>query len=127
MKVLNDSGALLYHSDTPIFKRSLVESVGIVTAFCILLPLDFPKRGVERILDKTDFYYTAKHGSWRNITKIEISMMGRECPARRIGEAEKLIREMKHWSDDRNGAKKKIDWTFTKLDADKKLSEHYVA
>jgi hypothetical protein len=61
------------------------------------------------------------------MAEIEINMMDRECLARRIGEAEKLISEINHWKENRNEAKKKINWTFTKQDADKKLSKHYVA
>jgi hypothetical protein len=87
----------------------------------------FPKEEAERILGKIEFYYTPKHGSWLNMAEIEINMMDRECLARRIGEAEKLISEINHWKENRNKAKKKIYWKFTKQDADKKLSKHYVA
>ncbi len=87
----------------------------------------FSKEEAERILDRIDLYYTPKHGSWLNMAEIEINMMDRECLARRIGEAEKLISEINHWTENRNGAKKKIHWTFTKQDADEKLAKHYVA
>ena len=86
----------------------------------------FSKEEADRILGKIDFHYTPKHGSWLNMAEIEINMMDRECLARRIGEAEKLISEINHWTENRNEAKKKIYWTFTKQDADKKLSKHYV-
>ncbi|TVZ27087.1 DDE superfamily endonuclease [Gillisia sp. Hel_I_86] len=87
----------------------------------------FSKGGAERILGKIDFYYTPKHGSWLNMAEIEINMMDRECLARRIGEAEKLINEISSWTENRNAAKKKIHWKFTKQDADEKLAKHYVA
>jgi len=87
----------------------------------------FSKQEADRILDRIDFYYTPKHGSWLNMAEIEINMMDRECLARRIGEAEKLESEIKCWSRKRNEAKTKIQWSFTRQNADHKLSKHYVA
>jgi hypothetical protein len=87
----------------------------------------FSEQEADRILDKIEFYYTPKHGSWLNMAEIEINMMDRECLARRIGEAKKLESEINCWAKKRNEAKKKIQWTFTKQDAYHKLSKHYVA
>jgi DDE superfamily endonuclease len=87
----------------------------------------FSQKQADRILKKIDFYYTPKHGSWMNMAEIEINMMDRECLARRIGDASVLEREIACWSKERNKAKKKILWSFTRKDADKKLSKHYVA
>jgi hypothetical protein len=86
-----------------------------------------PKKQANRILRKIDFYYTPKHGSWLNMAEIEINMMDRECLARRIGDASVLEREIAYWSQQRNKEKKKIQWSFTKKDADKRLSKYYVA
>jgi hypothetical protein len=33
----------------------------------------FPPREARRILDKLEFYYTPKHGSWLNMAEIELS------------------------------------------------------
>jgi DDE superfamily endonuclease len=85
------------------------------------------KNQADRILRKIDFYYTPKHGSWLNMAEIEINMMDRECLARRIGDATELEREIACWAQQRNKAKKKIQWSFTRKDADKKLSKYYVA
>lgn len=87
----------------------------------------FTKKEARRILSKIEFYYTPKHGSWLNMAEIEINRMDRECLARRIGQAEVLESELIHWSQERNSAKKKIKWSFTRQDADRKLSKHYVA
>lgn len=87
----------------------------------------FSKKQADRILRKIDFYYTPKHGSWLNMAEIEINMMDRECLARRIGDAPILEREITYWSQQRNKEKKKIQWSFTRKDADKKLSKYYVA
>jgi hypothetical protein len=87
----------------------------------------FSKREAKRILKKIEFCYTPKHGSWLNMAEIEINMMDRECLSRRIGQADVLESEINHWSKERNRIKKKIKWSFTKQDADRKLSKHYVA
>lgn len=87
----------------------------------------FTKKQSEKILRKIEFYYTPKHGSWLNMAEIEINIMDRECLARRIGHEDLLKSEINHWIDQRNEAKKKIRWSFTKKDADRRLSKHYVA
>lgn len=87
----------------------------------------FTKREAKKILSKIEFNYTPKHGSWLNMAEIEINMMDRECLARRIGKGDELKNEIAHWSQQRNKAKKRINWSFTKKDADKKLSKYYVA
>lgn len=87
----------------------------------------FTKRISKRILSKIELYYTPKHGSWLNMAEIEINVMDRECLARRIGQEALLKTEISQWSLQRNKEKKKIYWSFTKEDADRKLSKYYVA
>jgi len=87
----------------------------------------FTKTESKKILKRIEFYYTPKHGSWLNMAEIEINIMDRECLARRIGQEDTLKNEIAHWVQKRNKAKKKINWSFTKKDADRKLSKHYVA
>ena len=38
----------------------------------------FNPKEARRILDKLDFHYTPKHGSWLNMAEIEFSILGRE-------------------------------------------------
>jgi hypothetical protein len=87
----------------------------------------FSEQEAEKILDRITFYYTPKHGSWLNMAEIEINVMDKECLDRRIGEEEELKNQLKQWTKQRNKAMKKINWTFTKKEADDKLSKHYVA
>jgi len=87
----------------------------------------FSKKEAKKILEKISFIYTPKHGSWLNMAEIEINIMERQCLNRKIGNVEYLKNELKAWTDKRNKAMKKIKWTFTKQDADKKLSKYYVA
>ena len=87
----------------------------------------FPKGEADRLLKKVEFYYTPKHGSWLNMAEIEINMMDRECLNRRIGQPDVLEKEVECWAQQRNKMRKKIFWSFTKKQADKKLSKYYVA
>jgi hypothetical protein len=87
----------------------------------------FGKRKTKRLLKKIRFIYTPKHGSWLNMAETEINMMDRDCTGGRIESKEKLMSEVLIWSKDRNEEQKKINWTFTKQEADKKLSKHYVS
>ncbi len=97
------------------------------THFATSLYEAFSKEEADRLLSKIQFYYTPKHGSWLNMAEIEINMMDRECLDRRIGEGDVLEREVECWARQRNKANKKITWSFTKKQADRKLSKYYVA
>ena len=52
--------------------------------------------------------------------------MDNQCTGTRIGTIEKLTEEVKEWTKARNKMKKKIDWRFTRQNADEKMSKHYV-
>jgi hypothetical protein len=53
--------------------------------------------------------------------------MDAECTDRRFKNKELLEQEVKAWTARRNRQRKKINWTFTKQKADKKLSKYYVS
>lgn len=86
----------------------------------------FSEDEAEHILKKIEFYYTPKHASWLNAAEIEINVMDIECTNRRIGDIGTLTSEVAAWTKRRNKEKKKINWKFTKKNADEKLSKHYV-
>jgi hypothetical protein len=77
-------------------------------------------------LSRVEFHYTPKHASWLNMAEIEIGIMDRQCTGRRIGDEAKLWAEVFAWEQRRNQEQCRIEWKFTKQDADKKLSHHYV-
>ena len=87
----------------------------------------FHPKEAKSLLNKIEFHYTPKHGSWLNMAEIEINMMDKECLNRRIGQKEILKNEIAAWTKQRNKERKKIYWTFTKKKADNKLSKYYVA
>lgn len=78
-------------------------------------------------LARVEFHYTPKHASWLNMAEIEIGILERQCIDRRMPSETVLAAEVAAWQDRRNKAKAGIEWKFTRQDADKKLSRHYVS
>ena len=78
-------------------------------------------------LARVVFHHTPKHASWLNMAEIEIGVMERQCTGRRIATESLLRTEIASWEQRRNEAKEMIEWKFTRQDADRKLSRHYVA
>ena len=86
----------------------------------------FSKEQAGKLLERIDFYYTPKHASWLNMAEIEINVMDRQCTGGRIANQKEIKTEVAAWVRKRNAEKKTIEWSFTRQDADKKLSRHYV-
>ena len=86
----------------------------------------FEKEEAERILSKLEFHYTPKHASWLNVAEIEIGAMDSQCTGRRMKDISFLRSEVEACTKRRNNERCKIDWRFTKEDADRKLAKHYV-
>ncbi|WP_197278692.1 transposase, partial [Pseudanabaena sp. 'Roaring Creek'] len=79
----------------------------------------------RRILDKIEFYYTPKHGSWLNMAEIELIVLNRQCLDRRIPDKQLLIQEVSVWENRRNSLSCKVNWQFTTADARIKLLRLY--
>lgn len=86
----------------------------------------FGEKKAERVLQRIEFHYTPKHGSLLIIAEIEINVMDTECTGRRMKNMAFLTKELAAWGKERNRQKRKIEWKFTKQDADEKLSKYYV-
>jgi len=85
----------------------------------------FEPAEAKRILDKLEFHYTPKHGSWLNMAEIEFSVLSRQYLDQRIGDKETLIREIGAWQKERNEKWVKMEWRFTTADARIKLKRLY--
>jgi len=79
------------------------------------------------LLRRIEFHYTPKHASWLNMAEIEIGVLQRQCLSRCAAEQAILTTEVAAWQRRRNTARCGIEWTFTRRDADRKLSRHYVS
>ena len=85
----------------------------------------FEATEAKRILDKLEFHYTPKHGSWLNMAEIELSVLARQCLNRRIPDPETLKQEVAAWEKRRNQGNHSMDWRFTTADARIKLKRLY--
>jgi hypothetical protein len=85
------------------------------------------KRRATLLLRRVEFHHTPKHASWLNMAEIEIGALSRQCLDRRLPDETTLIREVEAWQGHRNEQRRTIEWTFTRQDADQKMSKHYVS
>jgi DDE superfamily endonuclease len=85
----------------------------------------FPPEEARRLLDRIEFHYTPKHGSWLNMAETEISIMGSQCLDRRLDSQGRMAEEVAAWEDERNAREAKIHWTFTLAAARRKLRKIY--
>lgn len=77
------------------------------------------------LLDRIEFHYTPKHGSWVNMAETEINIMKSQCLNRRLESQSKMASEVAAWEQQRNEQKAKIHWTFTLAAARQKLRKCY--
>ena len=77
------------------------------------------------LLDRIEFHYTPKHGSWLNMAETEIGIMNRQCLDRRLDSPEKIASEIVAWEHRRNALQARIHWTFALAVARQKLRKLY--
>jgi hypothetical protein len=77
------------------------------------------------LASKLEWHYTPEHGSWLNIAECELSVLARQCLARRIPDKAALQHEVAAWERQRNAARVQVDWQFTSEDARCKLKRLY--
>jgi transposase len=85
----------------------------------------FEPKEAKRILDKLEFHYTPKHGSWLNMAEIELSVVNRQCLNRRLPDQDTLKLEIAAWEQERNQKSDSVNWRFTTADARIKLKRLY--
>lgn len=85
----------------------------------------FRPEQARRLLDKIEWHYTPKHGSWVNMAETEIGIMNGQCLNRRLDSQELIATEVAAWEDKRNAQEARIHWTFTLAVARQKLRKLY--
>lgn len=85
------------------------------------------RSAARTLLRRVEFHHTPKHASWLNMAEIEISILERQCLGQRLMDRATAQREVNAWQRQRNAGRCRIDWTFTRHDADRKLGYHYVS
>ena len=87
--------------------------------------LAFEPEEARRLVNRFEFHFTPKHGSWLNMAEIELSALSRQCLKRRIPDELTLDREVQGWVRERNSKVVKVDWRFSTADARIKLKRLY--
>jgi hypothetical protein len=85
----------------------------------------FPPDEARRLVERFEWHYTPKHGSWLDMAESELGVLAAQCLDRRIPNKYTLAGEVAAWQDNRNRHHTKADWQFTTADARVKLKMLY--
>ena len=85
----------------------------------------FPAAEARRLVERFEWHYTPKHGSWLDMAEIELAILATQCLDRRIPDKLALEAEIGAWMKTRNAENTKADWQFTTDDARVKLKHLY--
>ena len=85
----------------------------------------FPPELARRLLNKIEWHYTPKHGSWLNMAETEIRIMNGQCLDQRLDSPTQVTQEVTAWERKRNARQARIHWTFTLAAARRKLHKLY--
>ena len=89
------------------------------------LYLAFPPEEAHRLVERFEWHYTPKHGSWLDMAESELGVLSTQCLDRRIPDKQILTSEIAAWEARRNIHNAKADWQFTTADARVKLKRLY--
>jgi hypothetical protein len=81
----------------------------------------FPPSEARRLVERFEWHYTPKHGSWLDMAESELGVLSTQCLDRRIPDKQTLTHEIAAWEEHRNIHHAKADWQFTTADARVKL------
>src|SRR5471032_861511 len=87
----------------------------------------FPAAEARRLVERFEWHYTPKHGSWLDLAESELGVLSSQCLDRRIPDKQTLSEEIAAWEHDRNANHAKANWHFTTPNARIKLSHLYPA
>jgi hypothetical protein len=85
----------------------------------------FAAPAARRLVERFEWHYTPKHGSWLNLAESELGVLSAQCLDRRIPDKATLTDEIAAWQHDRNAHHTKADWQFTTQTARVKLKHLY--
>ena len=85
----------------------------------------FPAPEARRLVERFEWHYTPKHGSWLDLAESELGVLSSQCLDRRIPDKRTLVEEIAAWEHDRNASNTKANWHFTTPNARIKLKYLY--
>ena len=117
----------LVEQDFPEAKRITLVMDNLNTHGGASLYKAFAPEIAHALMEKLEFVYTPKHGSWLNMAECEFSVLSRQCLNRRRPDRETVRQEVEAWTASRNQDAATVDWRFTTEDARIKLRQLYPA
>ncbi len=67
----------------------------------------FPADEARRLVERFEWHYTPKHGSWLDMAESELGALTKQCLDRRIPDKKTIIKEIAAWERERNKNKTK--------------------
>ena len=85
----------------------------------------FSPAEARRLVERFEWHYTPKHGTWLDLAESELGVISSQCLDRRIPDKQTLAREVAAWVKNRNARNAKAIWHFTTDAARVKLKHLY--
>ena len=85
----------------------------------------FPAAEARRLVERFEWHYTPKHGSWLDLAESELAVLASQCLDRRIPDRRTILDEVAAWVRQRNKNHAVAEWHFTTNDARTKLKTLY--
>ena len=85
----------------------------------------FEPQEARRLIERIEWHFTPRHGSWLNMAELELSILARQCLSDRMGTSHHLQTQLRAWQQTRNQSAAKVNWHFTTHDARIKLKSLY--
>jgi len=85
----------------------------------------FPATEARRLVERFEWHYTPKHGSWLDLAESELGVLSSQCLDRRIPDKPTLTTEVDAWVKSRNQRHAIANWRFTTETARVKLKHLY--
>ncbi len=85
----------------------------------------FPAAEARRLVERFEWHYTPKHGSWLDMAESELGVLATQCLDRRIPDKPTLTTQVAAWEESRNKHYAKANWQFTTADARVRLKTLY--
>ncbi|MDX2071721.1 MAG: IS630 family transposase [Haliscomenobacter sp.] len=85
----------------------------------------FPPAQAKAYLDRMDFVYTPKHGSWLNMAEIQFALVGRDALDKPFKNKKEVESAVKSWELAQNQLRRGANWQFTTEKARIKLKKLY--
>lgn len=85
----------------------------------------FAPQEARRLIERIEWHYTPRHGSWLNMAELELSVLARQCLQDRMESQSNLEQQVQAWQQRRNQTATRVNWHFTTQDARIKLKKLY--